>query len=506
MSQAATVDPSRQLPAIRKSTELADLLDRHQEIVQARWIKEVRALGRPRYRELHDEEVRTFFRAGLAAVTRSLRSGSAAPLVALAEEVSESPGALGSEISEVLEGLLLLRRCLLPLLLRDLESRSRLERHLEALDSALHTIVVLFTSFFASSMSTSLAEERDRVVRLQRATAALLDMRGLDDALEIVCRQALELTGARATGVFLHEEAGGRRLACHCGELDTVQRLAAGDAGDEEAAVTFPLRVKGRALGALTLIEDADRDDDTRPMAALFAHHAAIAIAHALLHERHERLLVREAREKLAQELHDSATQSMYGVTMFAEAATRRLQAGQADDAARLLRELHDTALDALREMRLLVFELRPPILEREGLEAALQARLTAVEARAGLKTGLVVEDVHRLPGRIEDGLYGIAKEALSNAWRHSGATRLSVRLAQVGPEVLLEVVDDGSGFDPAVAQETGGLGLVGMEERAARLGGSLEIHSRPGKGTRVRVEIPITSPAPVDPDHQKLR
>ena len=158
--------------------------------------------------------------------------------------------------------------------------------------------------------------------------------------------------------------------------------------------------------------------------------------------------------------------------------------------AADHLRELRDTAQEALREMRLLIFELRPPVLQEEGLVAALQARLEAVEGRAGLETEFKVEGADRLLPEIEEELYRIAQEALNNALKHAQARRITVSLRQIQRTVTLEIADDGIGFDPTTARKQGGLGLRGMEERAAQLGGRLTVQSKPGEGTRVRVEV----------------
>ena len=141
--------------------------------------------------------------------------------------------------------------------------------------------------------------------------------------------------------------------------------------------------------------------------------------------------------------------------------------------------------------MRLLIFELRPSVLSESGLAAALQARLESVEGRTGLETAFKVEgEEQRLPPEIEEGLYRIAQEALNNALKHAQARCITVYLCQIQPRVVLEIADDGLGFDPSVARQKGGLGLQGMEERAAQLGATLSLHSRPGAGTRVRVEV----------------
>jgi signal transduction histidine kinase len=154
------------------------------------------------------------------------------------------------------------------------------------------------------------------------------------------------------------------------------------------------------------------------------------------------------------------------------------------------LDEIRKTAQESLREMRLLIFELRLPMLKKEGLAAALQARLESVEGRVGLKTEFSAVGNGRLKPEIEEGLYRIAQEALNNALKHAHATRVSVSLHQADHDVTLEIVDDGRGFDPMEVQERGGFGLRGMEERALRLGGGLTVRSSPGKGTRVRMEV----------------
>lgn len=160
------------------------------------------------------------------------------------------------------------------------------------------------------------------------------------------------------------------------------------------------------------------------------------------------------------------------------------------DTAASHLRELRSTAQQALREMRSLIFELRPPDLEREGLVAALQARLESVEGRTGLETAFTVEGEAALPMAIQQELYRIAQEALNNALHHAQARSVKLNLKRAGSQVVLEIVDDGVGFDPSTAGEHGGLGLRGMEERVAGLGGRLTVTSTPGAGTTVRVEV----------------
>lgn len=204
-----------------------------------------------------------------------------------------------------------------------------------------------------------------------------------------------------------------------------------------------------------------------------------------------EALAVVEERNRLARDLHDSVTQALYGLTLSAEAAARQITAGELDAAGAQLREVQAMAKQALREMRLLIYELRPPVLEEGGLAAALKERLQAVEGRVGLATSLAVEGNGRLPPAVEAELDRITQEALNNALKHAHAHQIAVQLRQDEKSVALEIADDGIGFDPGATQDHGGLGLRGMAERVARLGGWLAIESRPGEGTRVRVEVP---------------
>ncbi len=211
--------------------------------------------------------------------------------------------------------------------------------------------------------------------------------------------------------------------------------------------------------------------------------------AEEALRQREREKAVAEERNRLARELHDSVTQALYGVTLYSEAASGHLALGHTDRVSEHLHEMQDTAQEALAEMRLLVFELRPPILEQEGLVAALQARLQAVEGRAGLKTEFRTNLEERLPPNLEEGLYRIALEALNNALKHAQARNIKVYLHQEQPPkvaVTLEVADDGAGIDLATAHERGGMGLSAMEERAVELGGRLTVESAPGSGTRI--------------------
>jgi signal transduction histidine kinase len=257
------------------------------------------------------------------------------------------------------------------------------------------------------------------------------------------------------------------------------------------ALLVVPLHADSTVIGVLAVVNKPGgfSEEDVR-IISLFADQAAIAIEHARLQQQGEQAAVTEERQRVARELHDSVTQSLYSVTLYAEAAAMALVAGKQDVASDHLRHLRDTAQEAMREMRMLIFELHPPILEKVGLAAALRNRLSAVEARAGLETNLRVDGEGRLPLWVEEDLYWIAQEALNNVVKHARARSVTVHLMLSQENACLQVQDDGVGFDPATTDTQGGIGLRSMRERAAKVGGRTRVRSSPGQGTLVEVEI----------------
>jgi signal transduction histidine kinase len=227
------------------------------------------------------------------------------------------------------------------------------------------------------------------------------------------------------------------------------------------------------------------------------ADQIGVAVENAKLYQQAEQLAVMKERSRLARELHDSVTQALYSMTLLAEAAGRRVGAGNLEQVENYLARLGEAAQQSLKEMRLLVHELRPPVLEREGLVGALQQRLDAVEGRSGVETRLRVEGTLELPAPVEEELYRIAQEALNNALKHAAATLVTIHIHADDQGVELEVADNGVGFNPEAVSDRGGVGLVSMRERAERLDGSLTIFSALGEGTRVRITVRMDGNAP---------
>ena len=258
------------------------------------------------------------------------------------------------------------------------------------------------------------------------------------------------------------------------------------------ACMWVPLVVRDRLIGLLSITSSAPNAYTQREaeLAQAIGRQAAVAVENARLHQRAGQAAVLEERQRLARELHDSVTQSLYSIALYAESARRALADGHIEPATDTLHDIGETTQEALGEMRLLLFELRPPHLDEHGLAGALRSRLQAVEARAGLKTEFDCQGEGRLAPETEQELFRLAQEALNNVLKHAHARHVCVRLDLTGDQVVVEVADDGMGFEPS-SPEAEGYGLPGMRERAERLGGTVEIDSGPGAGTRVRVEVP---------------
>ncbi len=194
-------------------------------------------------------------------------------------------------------------------------------------------------------------------------------------------------------------------------------------------------------------------------------------------------------RQRLMRDLHDSVSQKLYGLVALTEAAQAALEAGSEIAPAQVLTRIGENARQAVREMRLFLYEMQPVDLE-EGLVSVLHHRLAAVEGRADIKARLLVDENIVLQKDREIALYFISQEALNNILRHAHAKNVSITLKQTRQNVILHVKDDGRGFDTKSIDE-GGMGLRNMRERTLKIDGKFRISSRPGKGTQISIVIP---------------
>ncbi len=260
------------------------------------------------------------------------------------------------------------------------------------------------------------------------------------------------------------------------------------------ALLGVPLIVKGETYGGFALYYEARREftEDDIELATMFATETALAIENAHLRAQVEQAAVISERTRLTRDLHDSVTQLLYSLMLLAEAGHQKVRRGEMQPIEGLLTEIGEIALQALKEMRLLVHERRPLMVESEGLVNALNQRFDAVERRVGIKVDLQSENWGQVPVLIEEELYYIVRETLNNALKHANATSVMVRLRREKRRVELEVSNNGHSFDPALASSSGGLGLISMRERTEVLGGQLTIRSAAGQGTTVHVRIPL--------------
>ncbi|MBN2047898.1 MAG: GAF domain-containing protein [Anaerolineaceae bacterium] len=258
--------------------------------------------------------------------------------------------------------------------------------------------------------------------------------------------------------------------------------------------LAVPLRSKGELMGVIAVfsrLEDAFSQEDVELLIAV-SNQMADAVDTARLRIQAKDATIMAERQRLARELHDSVTQSLYSLNLMVNAAKRFAKTGNTERAEHYLNELTDISQQALKEMRLLIYDLRPAALEEEGLYAALTQRLETVERRAGVKTTIHGDFSLTLPSEIEEGLYRIAIEALNNILKHATATEAEVRIERGTDYILLDVEDNGKGIDPSKGAITEGIGMKSMRERAAHLGGKLEIFSKQGNGTIIRAVIPL--------------
>jgi signal transduction histidine kinase len=261
---------------------------------------------------------------------------------------------------------------------------------------------------------------------------------------------------------------------------------------DMRSFLGVPIVTREGVIGAFYLTQKlgaADFSDADQQLIELLAAHAAIAITNARLYEESNELTVLSERNRLARELHDAVSQKLFSLVFTAEAADTLLERDPPAAREQLAR-LRALAQEALDELRSLVFELRPPDLEQDGLCGALRKHVDVLRRLQPAEIELDLDaQIDGDPVRHRE-IMRIAQEALHNALRHAGATRVAIRLHRADGRLLLEVEDDGVGFDPTARElRSTHLGLTSMEERAQRLGGRLEIRSASGSGTTVRLE-----------------
>ena len=389
-------------------------------------------------------------------------------------------------------------------------------------------LVVLASHAGVAIQNARLYEQaRDRAERLEalrEIASAILAGTELDGVLALVAAKARTLVGADLATVAV--PAGSRELAVRAadglragqlrGDTFPVEGSVSGEVArtgktvviadataDERVAqpalragwigpaLFAPLAVRSQVLGTLLVARAAGRppftDADVQ-LTETFAEQAAVAFEHARLQAELHRLAVLEDRERIAKELHDGVIQALFAVGLGLQ-GTAAL--ARDPDLQQRLGGAVDELDRVIRDLRNYIFGLRPGILADRQLDQALRRLADELQERSGVVTVAEVDpDAAAGLADLAAEVVQLAREALSNVGRHAQATTCRVSLYRDGDRVVLEVDDDGRGFDAATGRP-GGQGLGNLRSRAEALGGQAEIASQPGQGTRVRVAIP---------------
>jgi GAF domain-containing protein/HAMP domain-containing protein len=289
------------------------------------------------------------------------------------------------------------------------------------------------------------------------------------------------------------------------GDLD-VETVPTGSPKANEAWLGVPMLYGDRVLGAIIVgsYQRAVFDEGHEQILTTIANQAAVALENARLYEQAQQLAVMEERQRLARELHDAVTQTLFSASLIAEALPDLWSLDQ-DEGKELLTELRQLNRGALAEMRTLLLELRPAALAEASLDDLLRQLGDATTGRSGVPVNLFVEGQIDLPAEVHVTLYRIAQEAMNNVVKHAGPCQVEVRLrrtlveaADAGQSEIraeLEVIDDGCGFDRStIPPDRLGLGII--RERVHAIGATLSLQSQPGHGTRIAVTWQQASPS----------
>jgi signal transduction histidine kinase len=253
------------------------------------------------------------------------------------------------------------------------------------------------------------------------------------------------------------------------------------------AYLSVPLVVKDEVYGALSLYYEQKRifNEDEIGLVVSFADQAALAIENARLRTQAARSAVATERNRLARDLHDAVTQTLFSASLIAEVLPRIWDRNQ-DEGRRRLQELRELTRGALAEMRTLLLELRPSALIEAETPELFRHLMEAFTGRARLPVDFTMEGEVELAADVKVALYRITQEALNNIIKHANASQVTVVLRCLQEHVELTIADDGNGFDPAsLSPESLGMGI--MKERAESIGAKVIVTSQIGSGTQIQ-------------------
>ncbi len=399
---------------------------------------------------------------------------------------------------------------------------------------------------------TKAARERIAALRaLQQVAQSLASELNLEPLLKNILRSAVEVMDASAGSLLLLDPAtdelifevikgGGRqalqgqRMAKDKGiagwvvtnrrpltvnDVDKYERPYKGIETDTDfktdSLICVPLMAKGKVIGALEVLNKRSGgkfNDDDLDILTTFAAQSATAIENARLYrdlrEERDRIaaLEEEVRKRLACDLHDGPAQLLSAIIMSIQ-FTKQILTRTPEKLDKLraeLKELEPLATKALHQIRTMLFDLRPVILETQGLAPALESYVKRLRLANDFAVSLEVKDFsERLDAKAEAAIFSIVQEAVSNARKHAHASHLELGIARHNGNLVVTIRDDGQGFDVARMDKSydqcGSLGLLNMRERAEMLNGEFSIESAVGQGTLVKLIVPLQASGGTD-------
>lgn len=459
-----------------------------------------------RFAAHHNQHLAKFFSAPNARIM-----GNGMDLAALRKDGTEFPVEVGLSNVEV-DGQQLFMSFITDITVR-VEAAESLRSHALELE---HRVAV----------RTQEIERRRRVAEgLHDILTVLNTARPLEEILDLIVEQASQLLATDAVAIYRQDDGEGTPRIQAARYLDSsatddappgknpprffsqlpmqenappaAPDLGMTQAGRYRSVLAVPLNVKGEIYGSICLYYKAARSfsQEEKELAVAFSDQAALAIENGRLREQVGRSAVAAERTRLARDLHDAVTQTLFSTSLIAEVLPKIWERNPTEGKKRA-EELRELTRGALAEMRTLLLELRPTALVEASLGDLLRQLADAVTGRARIPVTVVIEGKGTLPAEVQIAFYRIAQESLNNVTKHSGASHVTIKMRQTPDSVSLEVEDDGRGFDPGAVPATH-LGLNIMRERAESVGAQLEIETAQGQHTRILTSWRAAVPKP---------
>jgi len=332
--------------------------------------------------------------------------------------------------------------------------------------------------------------------------------------LDPASRDLILSTSRGVTKSFVYNEHRIPMGTCLCGlaallgevvvsdDLSKDERLSRSACRDERfgSMISLPLRAGEKILGILTLYSRRVRAfaHADRPLLIAISHHIGVAIENSQLASKTKESALLEERWFIAQELHDNIAQSLAYLNMQTKLLEDRLQSELKAPVLEEFHKIRNVIQDTYQDVRNMLIDFRIQMKEDEGLEPALRRHCREFSARTGIETDLTgAADLPLFEPSVQTQVFRMIQESLANVRKHARAKKATVAIQSTASGLRIVVQDNGDGFDLRTVEDMarGHMGLSIMKERAANLGGTVQITTAPGQGTSVRIEIPITRP-----------